>query len=83
MSEGRSAPDAGGVKVLTATDVEPPFGAVVTDDCGKQWIHLPAGYGRGYWLRRDDLGGDPESWTKVAGNYGPVTYRPRTGDGEA
>lgn len=74
--EGRSAPDAYGVLTLTANDEEPPVGAMVRDAFGKAWVHLWASYGRSYWLRYDALSGDPESWVKVAGNYGPVTYRP-------
>lgn len=60
--------------LLTAADPEPPVGAEVADYLGRPWSREP----EGYWLRTDDLECDPESWTKVAGNYGPVrlTYSP-------
>lgn len=56
--------------VLTATDPEPAVGALVRDDCGARWGNVG-----GYWVPLDTEGdgGDPESWTKIAGNYGPVT----------
>jgi len=58
-----------GPTVLTSGDPQPPAGTLVRDDCGTEWRHD----GGGYWVREDDPGGDPESWTKIAGNYGPVT----------
>ncbi len=60
-------------RTLTAKDPEPGLGAVVTDATGADWIHTLSNNGGGYWLRWPDLDGDPESWVKVAGNYGPVT----------
>ncbi|MCX4232027.1 hypothetical protein [Streptomyces ortus] len=55
--------------VLTSADPEPPPGTRVLDDCGITWIN--SGYYPVAWMPyRGD--GDPESWTKVAGNYGPV-----------
>lgn len=61
---------------LTANDVPPPIGSIVEDATGVQWLHVPAAYGGGtYWLRRDNLDGDPESWVKIAGNYGPVELK--------
>lgn len=60
--------------VLTSTDPEPPAGSVVRDDCGVLWEndgHRPA-----CWVRPDLVEQsihDPETWTKIAGNYGPVT----------
>lgn len=56
--------------VLTAVDPQPPAGAVVLDGCGMKWISTgdyPAA-----WIPADG-DGDPETWTKIAGNYGPVT----------
>lgn len=63
----RAAP----VTVLTAADPEPPPGAVVRDGCGVTWRRDLDG-GSVCWTRADG-GGDPESWGKIAGNYGPVT----------
>ena len=58
-------------RVLTTADPEPPPGTVVRDATGCEWYRSDEG---GYWLRRGrwDLA-DPESWVKIAGNYGPVT----------
>jgi hypothetical protein len=58
--------------VLTASDPEPPIGSIVEDDTGVEWFNAGS-----YWLRLDNLDSDPESWTKVAGNYGPVTLKGR------
>ena len=57
-------------RVMTSTDPQPPAGTVVRDDCGVTWVN--SGCHPAAWmpLDRED---DPESWTKVAGNYGPVT----------
>jgi hypothetical protein len=58
---------------LTSSDPEPPPGTVVRDDCGVTWERYGEDEGN-YWLRVDGDGdSDPESWTKIAGNYGPVT----------
>ncbi|MFJ8966057.1 DUF6221 family protein [Lentzea sp. NPDC102401] len=59
---------------MTANDPEPPPGSIVDDATGVQWLRSTGGE---YWLRLDDLDGDPESWTKVAGNYGPVKLKRR------
>lgn len=56
---------------LTSSDPEPPPGTIVRDDLGREWILWDKDEG-GCWLRTD-AGDDPESWTKIAGNYGPVT----------
>jgi hypothetical protein len=56
---------------LTSTDPEPPPGAVVRDRHGEAWRHWGKD-GDGLWWRTD-ADDDPESWTKIAGNYGPVT----------
>ncbi|MDJ0342263.1 hypothetical protein QMK19_03555 [Streptomyces sp. H10-C2] len=51
---------------LTSCDPEPPLGTMVL--ClGARWINLGDG-----WVQADGEG-DPESWAKIAGNYGPVT----------
>ena len=61
-------------RVLRAVDPEPPVGTVVRDDCGLTWVndgHRPC-----CWVRPDLVAegvNDPETWTKIAGNYGPVT----------
>lgn len=55
--------------ILTSADPEPPTGTWVLDDCGIAWIN--SGYYPIAWMPCG--GGDPESWVKVAGNYGPVT----------
>ena len=51
---------------LTSSDPEPPIGSRVLDDIGMRWMR----HENGYWLPA--TGGDPESWVKVADNYGPV-----------
>jgi hypothetical protein len=56
---------------LTATDPEPDVDAIVRDALGRQWIR--AHENSSGWLQLAHLDGDYESWTKVAGNYGPVT----------
>lgn len=57
-----------------AHDPEPPPGTVVLDACGTYWERYEESevYGRIRWYPRDH-DGDPETWIKVAGNYGPVT----------
>jgi hypothetical protein len=53
-------------RTLTAQDPQPPIGSVVS--CmGNLWRRWELSWGR---LDGKD---DPESWTKIAGNYGPVT----------
>jgi hypothetical protein len=59
---------------LTANDPEPPDGAVVRDSAGKLWSSdwgIYGGPGAANWMMVDHES-DPESWIKVAGNYGPV-----------
>jgi hypothetical protein len=58
-------------ETLTATDPEPPAETAVIDSIGGLWLRRE-GYDPGKWIRfgHDE---DLESWTKVAGNYGPVT----------
>lgn len=58
--------------VLTSADPEPPVGTVVRDDCGVRWVHEGAQYRPACWSRLDVDIHDPETWAKVAGNYGPV-----------
>lgn len=61
---------------LTATDPEPPVGTLVVDDCGVEWEN--DGYRPCCWIRsgriQQDIH-DPETWRKIAGNYGPVTIK--------
>jgi hypothetical protein len=54
---------------LSSSDPEPPVGTLVTDACGARWGNVGD-----YWVPLDADGDDwdPESWTKIAGNYGPV-----------
>jgi hypothetical protein len=57
---------------LTSSDPEPPVGTIVCDAFNRAWRRWP----EGYWLEERspvDPDGDPGSWVKVAGNYGPVT----------
>lgn len=65
---------------LTSSDPEPPEGTHVVDDCGVEWEN--DGYRPCCWVRPDLVEQgihDPETWTKVAGNYGPATIK-RWGD---
>jgi len=57
-------------RALTSSDPQPPVGTVVRDDCGQRWVN--SGCYPSAWMPLDD-GDDSESWTKVAGNYGPAT----------
>lgn len=60
---------------LTSSDPEPAPGTSVVDDLGRPWSRDSDAEtnpdGAANWTR-DDVDADPESWTKVAGNYGPV-----------
>lgn len=61
---------------LTARDPEPPMGSVVLNDCGIVWLN--DGYAPCCWVRPDLVARDihdPETWRKIAGNYGPVTIK--------
>jgi hypothetical protein len=73
--------DSGGAApVLTANDPEPPEGTVIRDSFGRLWERVDGIYGgpgHSNWVMLDERPSDPETWTKVAGNYGPVT---RAGD---
>lgn len=55
---------------LTSADPEPDVGAIVETTAGERWVRdddlVIAWFHEGH---EDD---DPESWIKVAGNYGPV-----------
>ncbi len=59
---------------LTSADPEPPTWSQV-DAGGRRWVRAPQLHVEGatYWVPVDDLDGDPESWAKLAGNYGPAT----------
>jgi len=77
-SKYREAGNRVHVRKLTANDPEPPIGTVVRICDGTHWVRTPQPWGGTYWLPVNDMaGGDPESWTKIAGNYGPVTVVPR------
>lgn len=54
---------------LTSADPEPAEGTIVETEWGQRWERSPDWEGGG-WLSDD--ASDPESWIKVAGNYGPV-----------
>ncbi len=67
--------------LLTATDPEPPRRSFVQDDAGRLWWRTDSDGVDGRsanWctVERGCASGsdfhDHESWTKVAGNYGPV-----------
>jgi hypothetical protein len=60
-------------EILTSADPEPPEGTVVRDDCGTLWTSDGPQYRPACWTRPDAEVHDPETWVKVAGNYGPVT----------
>lgn len=64
-------------RTLTSSDPQPPVGTLVRDDCGREWEN--SGVYPCAWELAG--GGDPESWVKVAGNYGPVTVI-EWGDGD-
>ncbi|MCW2890993.1 MAG: hypothetical protein JWO75_482 [Actinomycetia bacterium] len=58
-------------RALSSSDPEPPVGTIVQDGAGGlRWINTGR---RLHWIALDDDYDDPESWTKIAGNYGPVT----------
>lgn len=57
--------------VLSSADPQPPEGTVVRDDLGRSWVN--DGYYPVCWVRVGATVHDPESWGKIAGNYGPVT----------
>jgi hypothetical protein len=57
---------------LTSSDPEPPPGTIVRDHLfGGTWELCDEADGGLWW--RTDADDDPESWTKIAGNYGPVS----------
>lgn len=58
---------------LTTLDPEPPVGTVVRAFDGVHWQRVEAPISGTYWIMVRHPEGDPESWIKVAGNYGPVT----------
>lgn len=58
--------------MLTAADPEPPAGTIVRDDTGCRWVRQPFRVPCGWISEHDVNAADPESWRKVAGNYGPV-----------
>ena len=58
-----------GADGLTSADTEPPLGTWVRDSCGHVWVRYEDGGPAGW---EPPGGGEHETWTKVAGNYGPV-----------
>ena len=57
-------------ELLRASDPCPPIGTIVKDSCGGVWVndgHYPACW---YSMKPDSY--EVETWTKIAGNYGPV-----------
>ena len=71
--EGAPLPPS--LPVLTSADPEPPPGTIVRDRLGRTWELADEDEGGLWW--RTDADDDPESWTKIAGNYGPVTVLER------
>jgi hypothetical protein len=71
-------------QVLSSTDPEPPVGTWVRDKYGDLYECISTGR-RGWSPREEDgspLNGDSESWTRVAGNQGPVVVVPHPKAGE-
>lgn len=59
--------------LLTSADPEPPPGTTVELFDGQELWTRHADMWPGSWLRHGfEETGDPETWTKVAGNYGPA-----------
>lgn len=66
-------PVAGSIR--SSNDPEPPPLTRVRDAYGDEWTRITedmGGDGRRDWSSSNPVD-DPESWTKVAGNMGPVT----------
>lgn len=64
--------------VLTSSDPEPYGGHAVRDDVDRVWTRTNDYEGPANWFlsREEHLyywESDPETWTHVAGNFGPVT----------
>lgn len=57
-------------RFLTATDPHPPVGTQVVDALGSPWIN--DGCYPCCWVHPYLIHAGVETWTKVAGNYGPV-----------
>ena len=59
---------------MDANDPEPPEGTKVRDALGQSWVRDDGSYGGSGWRNWVPLevAGDPETWVKIAGNYGPV-----------
>lgn len=73
---------------LTPADPEPPAGTIVESEDGYRWWRdLDHMGSRCNWFTMAQLTNpgrhDPESWTKVAGNYGPVRIVLQLGDVDA
>lgn len=61
---------------MTSNDPEPPVGTIVAA-AGGDWTRMDDVEGDARnWVADGDRGSqDPESWTKVAGNYGPAIVK--------
>ena len=59
---------------LTSSDPQPGWGVIVRDVDGREWENTGGEEGSwANWQQTDATQPDPETWIKVAGNYGPVT----------
>lgn len=58
---------------FTSADPEPPPYTTVETQGGERWTRQPDMWPGSWLMDRLEGDGDPETWTKVAGNYGPVT----------
>lgn len=67
--------------VLTSNDPEPMGGTVVRDDNGALW-RRDNSYEHGVNWCMHPNGIEYETWTKVAGNYGPVAVVEPPDDGD-
>lgn len=71
-SYGREYIDGVHVSSLTEADPEPPPGTTIEMESGQRWTRYPD-MAPGSWLvAGGEADSDPETWLKVAGNYGPV-----------
>lgn len=57
---------------LWSGDPEPAVGTIVMDVDGRVWRRWQESERGKDWIRSDGVDDDPESWVRVAGNYGPV-----------
>lgn len=57
---------------LTVADPEPPPGTTIEMESGQRWTRYPDMWPGSWLVERGEADSDPETWLKVAGNYGPV-----------